>query len=160
MLSSQLARMGRQADINCTCEHEGQNLSPLILAVKSAHQATDLKTIKYLLEKYADVNFTEERTGLTALMITCLEQNDGMGLEIIKVLTEHRHLEGSSCLVNFNMTDRDGHTALHFAAMSNKREICKYLVQVAIMDVHAQNVDGQTPKDLAKDKEVVKVLLP
>ena len=92
-------------------QRPGLSLSPLINAAQHGHEGV----LKLLLEKGADVNYRQEITGWTALMLASL----------------NGHMSTAQILVEFgadtNLVNVDDHTALEIASDRKKIEVEGFL---------------------------------
>jgi len=98
-------------------------ITPLILAVimfKSVYK--DSYIIKALLESGADINYAEQNTGLTALMMCSYLENEQNACHLMTILCE------TVSSPNINQADFGLNTALHHAALNNKQTLCEYLI--------------------------------
>jgi ankyrin repeat protein len=60
---------------------------------------------------------------------------------------------------DMNIQDNDGRTALHYCARANRPEIAKMLLDAGADKTIPTN-DGKLPYELAKTKEMKKILRP
>ena len=114
-------------------------------------------TIKALLIKGADVDdYSEHYTGLTPLMMACHLKSDEDSLTVAKMLIDQYPD------LDLFAEDIAQNTVLHHAAMENKLEVCKYLLEEKKVMLHfmadRHNQDGLTAIDLSSKKEVFEYL--
>ena len=57
-------------------------------------QAFDIATAKELIKNYADLNFREEKTGFTPIMMACHLNTEPDALKIVQLLCDHRYFKG------------------------------------------------------------------
>jgi len=103
--------------------YEGMLINPLLYSVimfKSVYK--DSYIIKALLEGGADINYAEQNTGLTALMMCSYLESEENACHLMTILCE------TVASPNLNQTDFGINTALHHAAWKNKQTLCKYLI--------------------------------
>ena len=60
---------------------------------------------------------------------------------------------------NINAQDKNGFTALHYAALSNNIQIIKILLQQKDINTLLQNNRGETFEKVSKDRTKIKILL-
>jgi ankyrin repeat protein len=121
-------------DVSCTQRTQYHDAHPLLIHVilnARFDRRYDLKLVKLLIEKGADVNVTTQY-GLTPIIVACNSEN----LEIAKLLIE----KGA----NVNAANHIGKTALHTALDSCDREIVDFLIDNGA-DVNVTTKYGTTP---------------
>mmetsp|Transcript_4376 Transcript_4376/g.7401 ORF Transcript_4376/g.7401 Transcript_4376/m.7401 type:complete len:208 (+) Transcript_4376:452-1075(+) len=141
---------GQQADVNYTFTFNGFVLSPLLLAIQSFRaNSEDTSIIEELLKNYADINFAEAKIGFSSPIMATLLNTEADSLRIIRLLSRHKFYEGQPPIVNLNAQDKMGNTALHYAAHTNKINVCRFLVEEKEVDLTLKNGDGQLAIDMA-----------
>lgn len=144
--------MGQQPDVNHRFLYEGMLITPLILSVimfKNVYK--DSYIIKALLEGGADINYAEQNTGLTALMICSYLESEQNASHLMTILCE------TVSSPNLNQLDFGLNTALHHAALNNKQTLCEYLIGLKVF-ADLRNSDKQLPVDMATEDELVTYL--
>jgi len=106
-----------------------ESYTPLMIAIENKN----LGMIKLLLENGADVN-TENKFGITPLMLACLHCGHSIVIEILK-----RD-------INPNKTMFTGKNAAHFAAENNKLDVIK-LLGVFCVDLLKEDDFGRSSLD-------------
>lgn len=117
--------------------------TPLMYAIQK-NSSTDVS--EFLISKGANVNLKTKPNKLTPLMWASINGE----FDFVKML------------VNFgadvNLTDKDGDTALIFASRVGNFEIVSYLIEVGAK-TNIKNKRGETAFNVAKEKEIVELLL-
>jgi len=116
--------------------------------------------IKELLKNYADVNYAEENSGFTPLIMACHLNNEQDAIRVIETLCNHRHTEDQPRLVNVDFQDFAMNTALHHAAITNKFHLCKYLVEVQKAELSLKNNQDKLAVELTSSDDVKAYLDP
>lgn len=104
--------------------------------------------MKFLVQQKQDFNQVNE-DGLTPLMITCFQKTKTLKIfkQVLKVTQ------------NVNSQDKNGFSALHYAALANNISIIKALIQKKGVNVHLKNTRGETFDLISKDKAKIQILL-
>ena len=132
----------------CTCLEGGRfgNVKTLILQCAESHKVdkdgksalhfaatfSSPEVVMYLLSVGMSVNMTD-KSGLTPLMCACLE---GGRIENIKALVIHD--------AKIHRVDKDGKSALHFAAKFSSSEVVMYLLSLG-MSVNMTDNSSRSP---------------
>ncbi|XP_018564508.1 uncharacterized protein LOC108905920 [Anoplophora glabripennis] len=126
----------RKAGINITNESGD---TPLHNATANCH----LNMTRFLIEQGADVNIGHSlgNTPLHVATIFCFS-------DILKCLVERDSANDKDDIVDFNVRNNEGHTALYFAVESNTLDTVKYLVEKGA-DVTTSDIRGRTPLHIA-----------
>ena len=88
-----------------------------------------MSIIQTLISNYADLNFKEEKTGFSPIMMACHLNTENDAMRIIMLMANHTFYANQSRIVDFNAQDIVFNTCLHHAAHTNKMNLCKYLVE-------------------------------
>jgi len=110
------------------------------------------------LKNYADINRVEERLGFTAVIMACHLNTEKDSLKILKLLCKHSFDKGKTRVVNVDAADHIGRSPLHHAAWTNKKEVCKYLIEEIKVDITAVTDSNEKAIDLTTDKNVAAYL--
>lgn len=113
------------------------------------HSNQDNAVIRELLKNYADINYIEWNTGINAMMVGILTNDDVDALAIVKTLCEHRFYEGQDRIADVDQIDFEFNSALHHAAKVGHTLVCKYLLNVQQCNAAKRNADGKLAIDLA-----------
>lgn len=85
----------KRADVNQKFQYDDMTLSPLLFAIRCyKNDQGDTSIMESLLKSYADINYAEEKTGFTCLIMSCHLMNESDALKIIKLLCEHKNYPG------------------------------------------------------------------
>ncbi|XP_069677201.1 poly [ADP-ribose] polymerase tankyrase-1-like [Periplaneta americana] len=103
-------------------------------------------TAMFLIEKGANVNVKKSSTGRTALM----EAAERGYVEMVKLLLNN----GS----DVTLTDKNGNTAMHYAAKGRDKHIVQMLVLKGA-NLEAENSDGETPLSVSESAAVTRTLI-
>ncbi|KAF3196275.1 hypothetical protein TWF106_005153 [Orbilia oligospora] len=123
----------------------GNGMAPIHLAAMMGKEGI----LSVLLELGALVNNYTKGSAInsqTALMVAIIQQHEG----IVRILLNHSH-------INLEAEDRNRSTALHYAVQKANIPIVKMVLDKNPR-LEDMNIDGKTPIDLAKDKEVKDLL--
>lgn len=118
--------------------------------LQELHQAVKSRDILAVLQAFAEgVELSTPLPGhpsnSTALHVA-VEQEDLTSLHIVDFLAQNCN--------DVNVTDQDGNTALHLAAISSKTECMRVLLRAGATDsLGLENKDGKTPVDISKGLE-------
>ncbi|XP_059148176.1 putative ankyrin repeat protein RF_0381 [Physella acuta] len=99
-----------------------------------------------------DTNFTSvedyliQSTGKTALMLALENGREDMAFKLL------------SCGASVDVNNDNGYTALHFAVFKSSIEIVRHLIQAGC-NVNDQSHDGDTPLMLARNKDILNILI-
>lgn len=137
--SSELrALIGQGADVNALLEEDGEQVTPLRLAVR----ANNLEMVKILIEAGANPNSDQESL---PLHVAAFNGN----FDIL------RYLLSKGAALTHPVT---GWTALHSAASGGHIEIADYLIAQGV-NINSQDEDGQTPLMYASEYPIPLVKL-
>lgn len=149
---------GQQADVNQKFLYDDMMLSPLLFAIRCYHTGQgDTAIIKALLSNYADINYAEEHTGFTCLIMCCHLVNEADALKVAQLLCEHTNYENQPRMVNVDAQDIGLNTPLHHAALTNKLSVCQYLMAQKV-NTTLKNRDELLAIDLASADDVIAFL--
>ena len=120
----------KNADVNCAININGFKLSPLLLAIQSFYlNQKEADVIQELLKNYADINCFEQNLGFSPLIMAAHLNNEVDAVYVTQILCNHRLFEGQPKIIDVDAVDLTGNTALHHAALTNKINLVKYLIQ-------------------------------
>lgn len=115
--------------------------------LQELHQAVKSKDILAVLQAFAEgvelsTSLPGHSNNSTALHVA-VEQEDLTSLHIVDFLAQNCN--------DVNVTDKDGNTALHLAAISSKTECMRVLLRAGATDsLSLENLEGKTPMDISK----------
>ena len=109
------------------------------------HCIEDLDVINYLVENGADVHIRDDE-GYSTIKYAVLSSN----IDVIRCLVKNG--------ANIKEKDEDEDSLLHTAACCGHVEVVKCLVEEYCLEIEDLNFDGQTPLDLAREKEQEEVI--
>jgi serine/threonine protein kinase len=126
-----------------------------MLAIQTFRENQDeTGIIEELVKNYADLNFREEKTGFTPIMMASHLNTEGDAIRIVKLLCAHKYYEDQPRIVDIDARDAVQNTCLHHAAISNKLNLCKYLIEMEKADLTLKNLEGELAIDLTTADEV------
>lgn len=130
--------MRHGADPNCV---DGEGCTTIHLAAQLGHSVI----LAFLIAKGIDVDLPDEN-GKTPLMWSAFRIHS---MDPVRLLTTFN--------ANPRVTDHNGNTALHYAAMGGNAMVCTLLLKLGV-PVDAQNKDGLTAIEIAESKKFVAVV--
>jgi|APSaa5957512535_1039671.scaffolds.fasta_scaffold290200_1 hypothetical protein len=75
-------------------------------------------------------------------------------LKIVKILCSHKFDENGIPLIDVNAKDRGGNCALNHAALTQKLNVCKYLIETKGADITIRNMHNELAIDFPSSMEV------
>ena len=111
------------------------------------YKKTSLNAIEYLLSLDLDINQQCPRSGKTPLMQICTNGT----LEQVILLLKHG--------ANPFLTDYEGKTTIHYAALGGNSDIIAHLINNYEMNPNIRSLNGQTPLHLFRYSTTLKALI-
>lgn len=122
----------------------------------------DLDAVEFYLESgplAEDVINYQNNSQMTPLMFACQHKKDLISFELLKLLLNAKGGEGGVGKVSVDTQNRDGYTALHFAARKGHAECVKILVDFdADFTIVSTGSEKKTAEQLATDNRCKQLL--
>lgn len=87
-------------------------------------------------------------------MIIAIKKNN---IEIVKALLENENIDINKKSLISKLDKTIERTPLHYAVENNNIEIVQLLLKLKEIDVNAKDEEGKTPKEYAKNAEIIQL---
>ena len=109
---------------------------------------SDIIIIKMILQLNPDVNAPVHPSLLTPLMMISQLQKEYQAIELYKVLVEHSITSYDTVIIDTDVQDIHGNTALHYATLRENNFIIGFLCSQQECSVSLKNMLNELPIDM------------